>query len=384
MSYVDLTDIIKDQIPPAERHTGYLVDLSTVQLEDIEGSENSSSWVHALSVGEYKHPLWGKLKFPASRIQRFADNLNNRIRGIDPAIDYGHFSSGEAAGWVQSGEARANGLWIFVEWTKAAAEKIRNKEYRYFSSDFADEWEDPETGTTYEDVLLGGGLTNRPFLKNLVPVNLSELYGKEKEKEEDDSMELTEQLRSALGLSDDATEQDALEAIQKLQIPKVEDPPSAPDVPVELSENPVVKRLMEEVAELRSERTLAEAQRLTESWTTHSTKKFALPPAVSDNLTELLVGGSKQFVDKLTEVVDAILTAGLINLSESGGTRKGENTTDDPIAEFNKRVKELQDTSPDMSFADAYSEASRDEKLFDQYRRASLAGTISDIEGGDS
>lgn len=398
MSNVDLTDILKEQIPIEDRHAGYLVDLEGIQFEQVQNSDGETvdaSWVHALSLGEFKHPLWGTLLFDMARIRRFAQNVNNKVRGIDPSIDYGHFSSGEAAGWVQKAEARKTGLWIFVEWTKTAADKIRNKEYRYFSSDFSDEWIDEHTGKTYKDVLFGGGLTNRPFLKNLVPVNLSELYGKGKEKE---SMELTDKLREALGLSEEATEEEALEAIKKLSEkpadpPQPKNPPEPsvdPALPKELAEHPVVKSLMDQVTELQTERRLSEANRMVESWTTHTSDemKFALPPAVTETLSDVLVGGSSELRTKLSEVFESILKSGLVQLGEMGRTR-GSGSTDNgeyeggPAAEIDRRVKELMEKDPKMSFGDAYAEVSRDEKLFAEYRAGAFAGSVTDTLGDE-
>ena len=390
MSYVDLTDIIKNQVPASERHTGYLVDLSSIEF--AESDESTTSWVHALSIGSFKHPLWGTLDFSADRIRRFAQGVKDNVLGIDPAIDFQH-TSDEAAGWVKDAEARSDGLWLFVEWTKNAVEKIRNKEFRYFSADFLDEWVDP-SGKKHTDVLRGGGLTNRPFLKNLVPVNLSELFSNGTQKgKEDESMKLTEQLREALGLSEDSTEQDALDAIGALNTKleeaskSKEDPPK--EIPVELSENPIVKGLLDEVAELRTARTLSEAKQLTDSWATgkNGEKKFAIPPAATEPLTDLIVNNPK-LSEKLTEAMDAILETGLVTLGERGTAHKQRRDGDEgdgtAIAELNSRVKKLMEENDSITFADAYSEVSRDEELFNRYRRESLAGVTSELPGGES
>ena len=379
MSYVDLTDVV----PAPERHSGYLVDLSSVIFEE---GETPTSWVHALSLGEFKHPLWGKIKMTADRIRRFAANVNNGVRGIDLAIDYNHRAGEEAAGWVRQAEARGDGLWLLVEWTEKAAERIRNKEFRYFSSEFVDEWVS-ETGQKFKDVILGGGLTNRPFLKNLLPVNLSELYpeGKEKEKE-NESMKLNEQLREALELSEDATEQDALDAIKALQeteeTPPKEEPPVAPtdpEIAKLLEESPQVKALVDEVAELRAARHFDEVRRLTESWSTHSTKKFALPPAATTKLEELLQSTGSEVHAKLSEAIDAILENGLVSLEEKGGRKPpGEPGEDSATAEVMSRVKKLQEDNESMTFADAYAEVSRDEELWTRYRKETIAGHISE------
>ena len=137
----------------------------------------NEQWVHALPLGEYEHPLHGKLTFTPERIKRFVQSVKDRVRGIDPDIDYDHkldaSKGNKAAGWVKDAEERENGLWLLVEWTKQAAEEIRDKAYRYFSTEYADTWKDA-TGKEHADVVLGGGLTNRPFMKNLDPINLSE------------------------------------------------------------------------------------------------------------------------------------------------------------------------------------------------------------------
>ena len=307
MEIVDLSEILTAETPVAERHSGFHTDLTGITFEEVtkdDGTTADASWVHALSIGEFRHPFWGKISLTAARMKRFATNLNNRVRGIDIAIDYDHNAFGEAAGWVQKAEARDNGLWLFVEWTKTAADKIRNREYRYFSSEFVDEYED-EQGQTYKDVILGGGLTNRPFLKNLLPVNLSELYGNPQRKE--NKLELSEQLRQALGLSEEATEADALEAIRKLSDNPDKKDNLPPGLPVELSDHPVVKGLIDQISELTAAQALSEARALTERWTRHEKDgKFALPPAVTEDLQKVLLGVPTQLSETVTNVIDHI------------------------------------------------------------------------------
>ncbi len=374
MTYVDLTDVV----PAPERHSGYLVDLTSIQFEE----SGDTSWVHALTVGEHKHPLWGLMKFPIERIQRFASNVNNNVRGIDLAIDYSHHNSEEAAGWIRKADPRDNGLWLFVEWTKKAAQRIRDKEFRYFSAEFVDEWKS-ET-ETFKDVILGGGLTNRPFLKDLLPVNLSELYEKGKEKE-DESMELKE-LLEALDLSEDASEEDAVKAIKLLQEPpepKEKEPVSKTDAElIKLAEeSPVVKALVDEVTALQTARSLDEATRLVENWSDRSQEKFALPPAVTDKLTEILISAPQTLTEGLTEVVDHILKNGLVSFQESGTQRRvpgSDNGDDSAKAEFTTRVKKLQEENEGMSFGDAYEQVSQDVKLFNRYRAETMAGVVSD------
>jgi len=152
--------------------SSYVLDVGVLSFDEANGVD--SSWIHALGIGSYKHPIYGTIDVTAERAKNFADSVRNKVRGtVDPSINYVHDNADVAAGWVKDAEARSDGLWLFVEWVKDAAQAIKDKKWRYFSSEFTDEWEDPQ-GVKHKDVILGGALTNRPFMKDLVPINLSE------------------------------------------------------------------------------------------------------------------------------------------------------------------------------------------------------------------
>src|SRR5262245_40041905 len=119
--------------------TGYWIDLRGKYLED-----NGVTWLQALPIGQYKHPLYGALDVTPDRAQRFAQNVKDGIRGTELDIDYDHKAhSGKAAGWVRDAEARSDGLWLAVEWTEPARSAIMQGEYRYFSPEYVDSWTHP-------------------------------------------------------------------------------------------------------------------------------------------------------------------------------------------------------------------------------------------------
>lgn len=160
----------------SDNHFGYMVDLGGVEFStNAQGAP--TSWIQAMPLGTYTHPFFGEIEFTPERLKNFAASVRNNVRQTELDVDYDHkMNSGEAAGWVKEAEFRDNeGLFILVEWTKTAAAKIKEKAYKYFSPEFAESWKHPKTGATYKDVLFGGGITNRPFLKDILPLNLSEL-----------------------------------------------------------------------------------------------------------------------------------------------------------------------------------------------------------------
>lgn len=110
----------------------------------------------------------------------------------DLPIDYDHASVGggkaaPAAGWVTALEAREDGVWGRVRWTKAAAQKIADLEYRYLSPTFVAV---KKTGRVLR--LTGAGLVINPAM-TLTAIAASQGH----------DMDLSE-ICAALGLAEDA------------------------------------------------------------------------------------------------------------------------------------------------------------------------------------
>lgn len=105
-------------------------------------------------------------------------NFNDNVRGIDLAVDYKHDSDDVAAGWFKSLVLKNNDteLWAEINWTPNGQKVLAEKEFRYLSADFTTNYVSNETGKEFGPTLLGAGLTNRPFIKEMEPVvQLSEL-----------------------------------------------------------------------------------------------------------------------------------------------------------------------------------------------------------------
>ncbi len=149
-----------------------MIDLSTMTL-----SERSFTWLKAAGLGEYQHPVYGTLTLNRERLQRLADSVNRRARGISLAVDYAHRqdpSKGHrAAGWIDRAEVRSDGLYLAVSFTDEAKQEIKAGHWKYLSPEFGD-WKDPRTNMTVPDTLYGLALTNRPFLRDLGEIAASE------------------------------------------------------------------------------------------------------------------------------------------------------------------------------------------------------------------
>jgi len=141
----------------------------------LDPATNNSSKIEVLKTGIWHHPIYGELAISNSRLERFKENFDGGIRkGV--AIDIEHKSDEGAVGWVKNLTIEDNSLVALIEWTPEGIQLIRNKKYRFFSPEFDDFYEDNKTGEEYRDVLIGGAITNRPFLQELEEIILSEKF----------------------------------------------------------------------------------------------------------------------------------------------------------------------------------------------------------------
>lgn len=199
--------------------------------------------VQVLRIGTFNHPKYGKFEITTQTLSEMLNNFKNNIRGIDIAFDYYHDSDKEASAWVNNLELRENGteLWAIVDWTPKAEKKLAERELRYFSPDFAFQWTDPETNKAYSNVLFGGGLTNRPFVKEMKAIVADELKGEENMTELEKALaKLKEVEATNAKLSE---EKCAMEQKMSDMIPK----------PAEGEESDEVKALKVQIAELQAQ-----------------------------------------------------------------------------------------------------------------------------------
>lgn len=147
----------------------------SIESDSIKTSEAPSE-IHILPVGKWNHPTYGKMEITADDIDQFIQHFDQGLRKGIP-ITEGHEVADEkpAVGWFKKLINKgAEGLYAVVEWTDHGKQLLSDKAYKYFSPEFYQKYEDPETRKTYDNVLVGGALTNKPYFKELSAVVLSE------------------------------------------------------------------------------------------------------------------------------------------------------------------------------------------------------------------
>jgi len=197
---------------------------------------SATSVVEIMRTGQWEHPLYGPISIMESDLDGFIANFFANVRGIDIAVDQEHKPEAGAMGWfkklwkVPRDDGDGFSLQAEIQWTYQGESLIRDGIYRYFSPEFTNEWKDPESGRIYKNVLFGGALTNRPFIKNMDPILLSEgvmetlgfIYksipgDNRKNNQGGTDVKLSTEHYKALGLSETATEAEVLAAIAAMK-----------------------------------------------------------------------------------------------------------------------------------------------------------------------
>lgn len=126
----------------------------------------------------------GQLEITVSDLQEMKTNFDNGIgmaggAGFGLPVDFMHEDWNKAAAWIKGLQVDGDTLYADpVEWSTAGEESVLGGEFKCISPSFYPAclgmWTDPEDANiTARNVLVGAGLTNIPFFKDLKPIMAS-------------------------------------------------------------------------------------------------------------------------------------------------------------------------------------------------------------------
>lgn len=148
------------------------------EFSDLSEVTDRKHWIQIFPFGHWPHPVYTDTTVNKDSAEQFVKNFHDNVRRQKIKTDYDHgedkAKGNKASGEYLDMEVREDGVYALVEFTETAFSEIKNGEWSYFSPLFVDVWDDVETNETFENVVIGGGLTNRPWMKDMVPINFSE------------------------------------------------------------------------------------------------------------------------------------------------------------------------------------------------------------------
>lgn len=135
--------------------------------------------IQIVPLGEFEHSGSGLTQvLDRVGIETMAAQFGND--GGERLVDFDHESLNSdrrttAAGWLQSVQARADGLWGLIRWSKSGLDAVRGGDYKFISPVFLpSECESLGNSRVRPLRLESAGLTNRPNLKIAALTNRAE------------------------------------------------------------------------------------------------------------------------------------------------------------------------------------------------------------------
>ena len=122
--------------------------------------------IQIAKLGDFQDGRYGEFSITETDVADWRRNLEHLPGGRAP-IDLDHSADRsprrtEAAGWITDIALKDGVPKATVEWTPVGKSAIEDKRYLFFSPTYGEH--KTETGEVHENTLIGGALTNRPFL----------------------------------------------------------------------------------------------------------------------------------------------------------------------------------------------------------------------------
>jgi len=141
--------------------------------------EGNVTNIFIIKTGIWDSDWHGDFEFKKEDLEQMVKNFNNNVYRQEVPINFGHDRGGKAAGWhkvlsVEDIDDNNSHLRGDIDLTPAGAEAVKNGEYKYYSAEIAHVYKDEDTGGKFANVLIGGALTNIPFMKGQDAIKLSE------------------------------------------------------------------------------------------------------------------------------------------------------------------------------------------------------------------
>jgi phage I-like protein/cation transport regulator ChaB len=344
-----------------------------------------NSDIEIMKVGSWSHPKYGNFQITEDNLNGFIRSFQENVRGIEIAIDLEHGETshkGAAIGWIKNLKKDNEKLLAEIEWTDLGKSMVQSKQYKYFSPEFVFQYTDLETNKKFNDVLMGGSLTNKPFIKNMAQVLLSEEVYNEtltgiapfKPIKEDDVMKFNENILKALELDESATEEQVnaaigkqLENLKKLSENNEKIKKDNDELTKKLSESENEKSKIDKDNIKLSERILNIENKLAEKdWEIIAEKKLSegvMTPAMAEKFKTAYLK-DKAGIIALMETLQPVVSLG------ENGSSKGDNEVGSSAADkFNATVIKCMEENKINDYSQAMQKVTKENpELFNAYR----------------
>lgn len=387
-------------------YTAMRFDEAVIEMTD----DPNVLWVQAYRFGHWDHPMYGDVDINGDVATDFVQNFKNGVYGNELAYGYEHgldrAKGSKASGTIIDMEVREDGIYDKVRFTDPAITEIKTGEWKYISPEHKEVWTDPESGETFQNVRVGGTLTNDGFFKGMAPLNFSELSTKEVDRSAiaeklggtsedtssvDDEIEeggvvddLTKKFAAAFGIElTDEMDEDAILS-KATELNAVIEPLRKAKEDGEKTQS-FRDMFPDEYAEhirLKEDKVERDALAFSEQYSRFTVKDgdeekkspYGFSQKVKDKIAEVHRKFSNREIakDDLKELLDAIGDNGIVDYSERGSARLNDDevyTPTDPTQAFSAKITEIME-SDNLDWEAAMDMARvRFPEMYDGYKR---------------
>lgn len=147
------------------------------KLAETPVGESVTTWVTVLKTGKYWDPRYEWFDITTDMLSAMVLSFKSNATRLEVPLKFGHYGPDNAAGWFKELSVDGNRLRALVEWTPPGITSVRNKEFKYISAEYDENFQDNITGTNIGCVFEGGALTNKPVIRDQEPLMLSQKLG---------------------------------------------------------------------------------------------------------------------------------------------------------------------------------------------------------------
>ena len=137
------------------------------------GDEETRFIYNLLPIGEFHDKRYGRVSITPAKIQQMADNFG-KCPAYEVPVKLGHEQGAKSPGKVIAATAKPEGLEVTLLVDAETAQAINNKQYRYMSAEYDEDYHDKKTGEKVGAVLLGAALVNQPAHPYVAPLKLAD------------------------------------------------------------------------------------------------------------------------------------------------------------------------------------------------------------------
>lgn len=211
--------------------------MKTISLKDLAPKDTpGDGWYIIEAAGDHPHTIEDStgaeveftLHVPTEVLEKIAET---GVPEDGILVDKDHLShdmaqSTEAYGWVRELAMCEGNLAARIEWTPLGKPLVEGKVYKHFSTEYMTTDEEVHSGSASPTKLTGLALTNRPANKaGQPPISSREggepltpgHGGQGEDKKQPQNCNMNAEILAELGLAEDATEEDVLNAIRDLK-----------------------------------------------------------------------------------------------------------------------------------------------------------------------